>query len=209
MRSGCSVFAGSSLLTACFAVACCLPGLLGATEWPDVPGTVIHHSPASSGLYIGSPSIAVLPDGVLVASHDEFGPKSAEHLSATTRVYSSVDDGEHWQPMAKIEGQFWSTLFVHDGGLYLIGTNRHHGNMIIRRSLDGGRTWTEPRDASTGLLAEGEYHCAPQPVIVHGGRIWRAFEDAGGGKAWGERYRPLMASAPVASTHSGTWSVTT
>ena len=30
--------------------------------FPGVPGTVITHSPAASGLYIGSPSIAVLPE---------------------------------------------------------------------------------------------------------------------------------------------------
>lgn len=33
-----------------------------------------------------------------------------------------------------------------------------------------------PRDASSGLLAEGKFHCAPTPVVVHAGRIWRAFE---------------------------------
>lgn len=151
--------------SACIAIGCCCgSGTLLAEDFANVPGTVIHHSPASSGLYIGSPSIAQLPDGVLVASHDEFGPKSAEHLSATTRVYSSTDGGEHWEPIAKIEGQFWWTLFAHDGALYLIGTNRHHGNIILRRSDDGGVTWTTPHDASTGLLAEGEYHCALQPT---------------------------------------------
>ncbi|WP_425398110.1 sialidase family protein [Aeoliella sp.] len=168
-----------------------------AEDFPNVPGTVIHHSPASSGLFIGSPSIARLADGTLVASHDEFGPKSNEHVSATTRVYASSDNGEHWEPIAKIQGQFWSTLFVHRGVLYLIGTDRHHGHAIIRRSDDGGATWTTPNDASTGLLAEGQYHCAPQPVMVHQGRIWRAFEDAAGGMKWGERYRPLMISAAV------------
>jgi hypothetical protein len=48
--------------------------------------------------------------------------------------------------------------------------------MIIRRSSDGGRTWSNPADARSGLLAEGKFHCAPTPVVVHGGRIWRAFE---------------------------------
>ena len=33
------------------------------SQAPPPPGIVIHHSPASSGLYIGSPSICIPPDG--------------------------------------------------------------------------------------------------------------------------------------------------
>ena len=49
-----------------------------AVHAPDVlvPGVVIDHIPASEQRYVGSPSLAVLPDGAYVASHDEFGPKS-------------------------------------------------------------------------------------------------------------------------------------
>ncbi len=65
------------------------------------------------------------------------------------------------------------------------------------RSSDGGPTWTNPADGSSGLLREGQYHCAPVPVVVHGGRLWRGMEDAGGGKEWGKRYRALMLSAPA------------
>ena len=39
-------------------------------ENPPPPGTVIHHSPAASGLYIGSPSICILPNGDYLATHD-------------------------------------------------------------------------------------------------------------------------------------------
>src|SRR4051812_28468776 len=46
-----------------------------------VPGVVIDHVPPSSGLYVGSPSIAVLANGDYLASHDYFGPKSGEHQS--------------------------------------------------------------------------------------------------------------------------------
>ncbi len=42
----------------------------------QVPGVVIDHSPARTGQYIGSPSIAILPDGSYVASHDLFGAGS-------------------------------------------------------------------------------------------------------------------------------------
>jgi hypothetical protein len=169
-----------------------------APDLTQVPGTVITHSPASSGLYIGSPSIAILPNGDYVASHDFFGPKSNEHVRATSRVFRSRDRGKSWQQISEINGQFWSKLFVHREQLYLLGTDRHHGNMIIRHSANGGETWTEPTDASHGLLKEGEYHCAPMPLVEHRGRLWRAMEDAAGPpKQWGKRYSAFVASIPL------------
>ena len=164
----------------------------------EVPGVVITHSPASSGKYIGSPSIAVLPDGAYVASHDFFGPKTTEHSTGTTVIFRSQDHGKTWQKAAQIERAFWSNLFVHQNHLYLLGTTKHHGLLVIRRSDDGGKTWTNPQDGETGLLTEsGEYHTAPVPILIHQGRIWRAVEDAGGGKQWGSRYRAMAISAAV------------
>jgi hypothetical protein len=163
-----------------------------------VPGVVIDHSPASSGLYIGSPSLAVLPDGRYVASHDFFGPESREHESATSRVFRSADRGESWQRVSEVQGQFWSTLFVHRGALYFIGTDRHHGNAIIRRSEDWGETWTEPVTSQTGLLRDdGQYHCAPVPVVEHGGRLWRGMERRVPPNGWGITYCTGVLSVPV------------
>ncbi|MBM3883124.1 MAG: exo-alpha-sialidase [Verrucomicrobia bacterium] len=163
-----------------------------------VPGVVIDHSPQSSGLYIGSPGLTVLPGGDYLASHDFFGPQSKEHERATTVVFRSGDRGRSWGRVARIEGLFWASLFTHREAAYLLGTEKHHGRLVIRRSTDRGATWTEPQDARTGLLTpEGEYHTAPVPVVVHGDRIWRATEDAMGGTRWGSRYRAMMLSAPA------------
>ena len=163
-----------------------------------VPGTVIHHIPSKAQRYVGSPSLCVLPDGTYLASHDEFGPKSTEFKSAVTRVYRSEDKGKTWNMLSQIDGQFWSTLFVLEGDVYIIGTNKHHGNFIIRRSSDGGKTWTVPCDSRTGLVLEGEFHTAPVPLVVHKGRIWRALEYATSNTTkWGERYSAMVISAPV------------
>lgn len=163
-----------------------------------VPGVVIAYSPASSGKYIGSPSITALPNGDYVASHDFFGPNSNEHVRATSRVYLSKDKGKTWQQISEIDGQFWSKLFVHQKKLYIMGTDRHHGHTIIRYSADNGVTWTDPTDANHGLLKSGEYHCAPVPLIEHRGRLWRAMEDAAGPpKQWGKRYSAFMMSIPL------------
>jgi hypothetical protein len=172
--------------------------LVLAAEPPAVPGVVIDHSPASSGIYIGSPSLAVWTNGDYVASHDEFGPKSTEHSRAVSHLFRSHDHGASWKRISTVDGAFWSSLFTHRGALYLLGPDRHHGNVLIRRSTDGGVTWTSPTNGATGLLrGDGQYHCAPMPVIEHAGRLWRAMEWRNPPIAWGINYRAGMLSAPV------------
>ncbi|MGD8500030.1 MAG: SUMF1/EgtB/PvdO family nonheme iron enzyme [Phycisphaerales bacterium] len=160
-----------------------------------VPGVVIDHSPSKTGEYLGSPSIAVLPNGAYVVSHDFYGPATKEDRTA---IFSSKDAGKTWERLTAFYGQYWSTLFVHKGALYILGTSTHHGSVVIRRSTDGGVTWTTPKDEHTGLLiARGQYHCAPVPVVVHNGRIWRAMEDRYPPKGWGSNLRSFVVSAPV------------
>jgi len=156
---------------------------------------VIDHSPAKTRSYIGSPSIAVLPNGHYIASHDFFGPGTNNNL---TVVFRSEDAGRTWQKLTDLIGQWWSTLFTHRGMLYIIGTSRQNGHAVIRLSIDGGLTWTTPKDSDTGLLlSDGDYHCAPVPVVVHNGRIWRAMEDRNPPEGWGTNFRSFVMSAPV------------
>lgn len=155
------------------------------------PGVVIDHTPPKSKRYIGSPSLAVLPNGEYVASHDFFGPGSSKNVTA---VFASKDKGKTWQQRATIAGQWWSTLFVHRKQLYLFGTTKEYGHCVIRQSRDGGKTWTAPKDKDTGLLiADGMYHCAPVPVVSHRGRLWRAMEEYTGPK-WGS-FKAFVLSA--------------
>ena len=137
--------------------------------------------------YLGSPSIVRLPNGSILATHDYFGPgcprnhEGEEHL---TSVYLSEDDGRSWRNLTHIANAFWSSLFVLGEAVYLIGTTQQYGSIAIRRSEDGGFTWTHPFDDRSGLLFAGgprraapNYHCAPVPVLARDGRIYRAFED--------------------------------
>ena len=166
-------------------------------DFSKVPGVIIDHIPASEGRYVGSPTIVILPDGSYVAAHDEFGPKSQYHTNAFTDVFRSEDRGASWKPSARFEGGLWSTLFAHGKSVYIIGTNKEYGPVLIRRSDDGGKTWTTPTDYTTGILAPGEFHTAPVPVVEYKGRFWRGFENAAAPGGWGERYCALVLSAPV------------
>ncbi|HPF04182.1 MAG TPA: hypothetical protein PLE95_13315, partial [Bacteroidales bacterium] len=190
-----------SLLKALFAGYVILFSLNGLNTRPvKVPGVVVDYIPAAAKTYIGSPSICILPDGSYLASHDHFGTGSSEHTRAVTSVFRSNDKGKHWEKISEIQGQFWSNLFVHDDAVFIMGTWKHHGNFIIRRSDNGGHTWSEPADSISGLLLSGEYHTAPMPVVIHRGRIWRAVENAKSNTTeWGRRYGAMVISAPLAA----------
>lgn len=164
----------------------------------EVPGVVMAYSAPSSEIFVGSPGLAVLPNGTYVAKYDERGPGSSEWARAITHVVQSWDRGLTWEPIATVEGMFWATLFARGSELYLSGTDRHDGNVVISRSEDGGRTWTRPKDARSGiLLDEGNYHCAPVPVLERNGRLWRAMEDVTGNRPGARHFGAFMMSAPV------------
>ncbi|NTZ05942.1 exo-alpha-sialidase [Burkholderia metallica] len=168
----------------------CATTAANADAVPVPPGEVIAHSPAATRVYLGSPSLALLPNGDYVASFDTFGAAAAPNRVS---VFTSHDKGATWSRLADVRDQYWSSLFVLNGALYLMGTNRSMGTPSIRRSDDGGASWTTPVDASTGRLPyPGRFITGPVPVLVDRGRVWRAYESVDGGDL-----RAMVLSAPV------------
>lgn len=177
------------LLGGCFALA--------AADFSTVPGTIITHQPASTGIFLGSPGLVVLPDGTYLAKCDEFGPQSTENSVAVTRVYRSRDRGQNWAHVVTVSPMYWASIFTQRDAVYLLGNAKQNGDIVIMRSIDGGTTWTSPKDDQSGLLFPGRFHCAPVPVIEHNGRLWRAMEDTDAGGNWGKHFRARVMSAPV------------
>jgi hypothetical protein len=179
----------------------------------------VAHSPAETKIFLGSPSLALLANGKLVAAHDYFGPNSPKDCfdrENTTKIYYSDDIGKTWSPLATVLNAFWSSLFVHRDVLYLLGCSAHYGDIVIRSSSDGGKTWTKPRDEYSGLLFRGgqgyhppNYHCAPVPIVEYRGRLWRAFEDNISGH-WPTGFHAFVLSTDVNSNllHSSSWLMT-
>lgn len=170
----------------------------GANAFDNVPGTVLGYKAGSSRIYLGSPSICVLPNGDYIASNDFFGPNpdARENGKSITRIYRSDDKGASWTILTDIVGQFMSNLFVHQRKLYILGLSGNEGNVIIRKSTDGGMSWTVPTNGNNGLLKSGKFHTAPTPVTSYKGRLWRAMEDTEGPiQKWPKKFRAFMLSA--------------
>lgn len=177
--------------------ACCW--LLPALAWGQaLPGSVIAASSPATQRYLGSPSLVVMPDGSYLTSYNEFGPGAPK--VPTGYLMQSVDGGQTWTQIARLKGAKWSNLFLHRDALYLMGTDQIYGRLVIRRSQDGGHSWTEPADRQQGLLRDDfEYHTAPMPMLIHQGRIFRAVEVRNPPKKWGVNLQALVISAPVDS----------
>ncbi len=154
----------------------------GRVDYSRVPGVVVHGLPvpgvvdrlAGRAVYTASPSIAVLPSGDYVITDNLFGSGSGADKSGTTRVFGSSDRGRHWETLAVLRDMKRGSLFVHQGALYLFGYRAAPGDLLIRRSDDGGRTWTEPRDEASGILRRGNFGGTPNRPARHAGRIWIA-----------------------------------
>ncbi|MFA4868027.1 MAG: LamG-like jellyroll fold domain-containing protein [Pedobacter sp.] len=130
--------------------------------------------------YVSNPSIERLADGTLIASCTNSGTGLVNY------IYISEDGAKSWRLQTTLSGIMWATLFQHNGALYLIGTNNSLGDIIIRKSMDKGLSWTKALDSKTGILFKGgtkpydrppNHHTAPTPVLKANGRIYRAFED--------------------------------
>lgn len=145
-----------------------------------VPGVVVNYihpedyTYNSSGRSTASPSIVELPDGRFVASHDIYWDHHGQNLSL---VFRSDDRGKSWYYLSELYPCFWGKLFVHRGALYMLSTSTEYGALLIRRSDDGGETWSAPAEIiPAGSREQGGPHKAPVPVVEYQGRLWSAVE---------------------------------
>lgn len=154
--------------------------VLLAQDFSAVPGSIVSYQAAPSledlasgrDVYLSSPSLAALPDGTYVATHDLFGSGSGADVSATTRVFRSVDRGATWSFATELSDIGRASLFVCQGHLFLLGYRKEGGDILIRRSNDGGSTWTRPQDENDGVLRWGAFSGAPSMAVEHAGKIW-------------------------------------
>lgn len=139
---------------------------------------------AFSGHFLCSPSLVKHPDGYLLASMDLFAGDYPQNL---TLIYRSDDGGETWHYVSELMPCFWGKLFIHKNELYMISVSTEYGDLLIGKSLDGGKTFTSPVTilrGANGKHGECGVHKNPQNVLVHNNRIYITIEWG----SWGRCY---------------------
>ena len=170
--------------------------------------TEIRHQAEKGECYLGSPAILRLRDGALLVSHDYFGkgaPCGPDGKSGLTSLYRSEDNGATWENIGHLMNMSSGTFFEYEDSVYMLGLSRVDGDIIIRRSDNGGFSWTTPSDGETGLLFPAgkggslpRYHGGNFPFI-HNGRVYRAVENRTSDLRGFRDFRSLVISAPLDS----------
>lgn len=117
----------------------------------------------AENIYLGSPSIAKFKDQYYI-SHDYYGSGSDKDKSS---IYVS-NDLKFWDKVTDI-GMYWSSLFVFEERLFMLGTDREYGNISIAYT-DDGSNWFKKK------LYSGYYHTSSLPVLVKDGFAFQTFE---------------------------------
>ena len=142
-----------------------------------------------SGHYLCSPSMVRHPDGFLLASMDLYRGGFPQNL---TLIFRSDDDGKTWHYVSELFPCFWGKMFIHKGEVYMFACSTEYGDMLIGKSSDGGKTWTEPTillRGGGGKNGEPGAHRSPEDVLVYNGRIWNTVEWG----SWARGYHAVMA----------------
>lgn len=153
--------------------------------YDKVPGIPIAHSPDTTGIYLGSPSIVVMSNGDYIASHDFFEDPDGSRRSELAgdslvsrvmgqHVYLSKDKGRTWQFQAEVRYVHWAGLFVVDDIIYLLGINGIDYSLAITRSEDAGKTW---ENLSVLRKKNAHYfHGSTTPVVYYNGRVYKGYD---------------------------------
>ena len=96
-----------------------------------------------------------------------------------TLIFRSDDDGKTWHYLSELMPCFWGKLFVHKGELYMLSVSTEYGDLLIGKSIDGGKTFSAPITLIRGANGKQGYpgiHKNPQNIFYHNGRIYETLE---------------------------------
>lgn len=128
-----------------------------------------------SGYYLCSPSLVRHSDGYLLASMDLYAGRYPKNL---TLIYRSDDEGKTWHYVSELYPCFHGKMFMHKGELYMLAESKELGDLLIGKSLDGGKTFGMPTIILRGSNCDREpgVHKNPQNIVHYKGRIYETLE---------------------------------
>ena len=145
-------------------------------------GTVVNYlhpedeAYSFSGRYLCSPSLVRHPEGYLLASMDLF---AGEHPQNLTLIFRSDDNGISWHYVSELMPCFWGKMFLLKGELYMLTCSTEYGDLLIGKSVDGGKNFSAPvalLRGSNGKNGNSGFHKNPQNILIHNGRIYETLE---------------------------------
>ena len=176
------------------------------------PGIVVNYlhpedpKYAFSGRCLCTPSLLIHPEGYYLASMDLYEGVSPQNL---TLIFRSDDKGETWYHYSELFPCFWGTLFLHRGDVYMLATSTEYGDLLVGKSIDGGKTWLEPT-----VLARGSshqvvpgWHKSSMPILKHHGRLWCGV-DYGSHKSGGHMTSLVSADVNSDLLDAASWTIT-
>lgn len=131
---------------------------------------------AFSGRYLCSPSLVRHPDGFLLASIDLYAHAHPQNL---TLIFRSDDEGESWHYVSELMPCFWGKMFIHKGELYMLSCSTEYGDLLIGKSIDGGKSFSAPvclLRGANGKNGSSGVHKNPENILRFGGRIYNSLE---------------------------------
>ncbi len=150
--------------------------------------SIVFHNPDPE-YYVEGPGLARLDDGALVAVAPVVPREqwSKERRAAHSRVHilRSTDGGQTWQPGSALP-YYSATPWTHKGALYLFankgGTASRNDDLLLLRSLDGGKSWSEPV-----TLFKGHFWNCHTGMAVRDQHLYWAVDDLALGAKRGPR----------------------
>jgi len=148
----------------------------------ETVGTVVNYLHpeddvyAFSGRSLCSPSMVKHPDGYWLASMDVYEAENSQNL---TLIFRSDDEGESWKYVSELMPCFWGKLFIHKNELYMLSCSTEYGDLLIGKSIDGGKTFSAPVSllrGSNGKKGNVGVHKNPQNIVCYNGRIYGTLE---------------------------------
>jgi hypothetical protein len=150
--------------------------------------TVVFHN-LDPEYYVEGPGLVRLDDGALVAAVPvvprEKWSKERRVDHSVTHILSSHDGGKTWQALADLP--FYSAApWVDRGTLYLFankpGGNSRNDDLLLLRSGDGGKTWSDPV-----TLFKGHFWNCHTGMAVRENHLYLAVDDLSLGSKRGPR----------------------
>lgn len=149
--------------------------LATADAWVTVGDS--HVEVSTTDLMFLEPDISLirLEDGTLVTAWNRITSPQATPALGIAR---SHDGGKTWESLPDVASISGASLFSAGKHLGLVGAEgaRGQGRIVVRRSEDWGRTWSEVRDERTGAVrGQAESTCRAGSATVCEGRLFKLF----------------------------------